>query len=152
MNFNYISYTLSDIFGKNSTKGTGAHILSTQGLEVLVRFKQFQVRRWHTLNALFTQSFTPLQSLLLDLHSESKRIRWNLKWRYMAHFHTITQKYEKNILYRIWLKSVKQIPRYRFSPKSGRCPAHYRILNTVPIKSSHTIQEIKFNVSGVFSA
>ena len=53
---------------------------------------------------------------------------------------------------RIWLKSVKQISRYGFSPKSGLCHAHCLTLNAVPIKSSHTIPEIKFNVSGVFSA
>ena len=50
------------------------------------------------------------------------------------------------------LKSVKQIPRYGFSPKSGRCHAHCLILNVVSIKSSHTITEIKFNLSCAFSA
>ena len=36
-------------------------------------------------------------------------------------------------MYRILLKSVKQIPRYGVSPKSGQCHAHCLILNVVHI-------------------
>ena len=55
-------------------------------------------------------------------------------------------------MYRIWLKSLKQIPRYGFSPKSGRCNAHCLISNAAPIKSALTIPVLKFNDSGVFRA
>ena len=68
----------------------------------------------------------------------------------VVRFHPFS--HEKNVMHRIWLKLVKQISRYGFSPKSGLCHAHCLIFNAVPIKSSHTIPEIKFNVSGAFSA
>ena len=90
---------------------------------------------------------------------ESDGIENGVKWeigvvvvRFRPFSITMTQKYEKNVIHRIWLKSVKQIPRYGFSPKSKRCHAHCLILNAVPIKSYHTIPELKFNASGVFSA
>ena len=74
--------SLTDIFGKKSAILTGVHKFSTQRLcfdvDILIRCRQFLVRRWHTLDALFTQSLTLIQSLLCYLPVESEIIRWNL--------------------------------------------------------------------------
>ena len=82
-NFNNISYTLTDIFGKKSWT-------------IMVRLWQFLQSGWHTSKARFVQNFIRLYSLVLDLCTDIRNLKlYSMGSRrgcspITSHFHNVT--------------------------------------------------------------